>query len=206
MPGTLEQLILGLLICFLSFGAYMLASPYLELKHDYVSRLCQAQIFFALLAGIVLKAEPTESTVDNFGLILTFLCVLPPLAIAVLVSPYSTYVTDADARSSALATLASAARGLRRCCAGAKETRQRSGRIAPNIGTSSTKGRASPGALARAFSTRSDLLRRDPDARCADVGAFNPRCKGCAACGVCAACKGFADRAADKARSLCMLM
>ena len=51
-PGTMPQLILGLLICFISFGLYMMFSPYLEDKHDYVSQICQLQIFFALLSGV----------------------------------------------------------------------------------------------------------------------------------------------------------
>ena len=140
-----------------------------------------------LQQGIVLKAEPAESTMENFGLILTFMCTLPPMAMFVLATPYSKYVTDADARASALATLASAVKTLRRCCGAAEATRQRGGRVAPATSTkpvaSSAGTHASSGLLSR--STRPGLLRRDPDA----------------SCGVCPACNGYAGRAADKAHT-----
>ena len=86
------------------------------------------QIFFALLAGIVLKAEPSQSTTDNFGLILTFMCAVPPLCVAFLATPLSKYVLDADARAKALGMLASACRALRAC--GAGSAGRRSARVA----------------------------------------------------------------------------
>ncbi len=167
MPGTLEQLILGLLICFLSFGAYTLLSPYLEPKHDYVSRLCQCQIFFALLAGIVLKAEPSQSTTDTFGLILTFMCVVPPLCVAFLATPLSKYVIDADARAKALGMLTSCCRALRRCGAGSAE--RRSARVAP----------APAGRLSRALSSRASIRRRDPtNCVCPECAGWTGRADG----------------------------
>ena len=86
MPGTLEQLIIGLFICFVSSCFYMLFSPYQELKHDYVSRLCQATIFFALLSGVVLKADPSDATIANLNGVLMLFAVVPPfLALAFMV-------------------------------------------------------------------------------------------------------------------------
>ena len=46
MPGSLEQIVLGLIICFISFGAYMAIAPYRFDQHDRLSQICQAQIFF----------------------------------------------------------------------------------------------------------------------------------------------------------------
>ena len=165
MPGTLEQLILGLLICFLSFGAYMLLSPYLEERHDHVSRLCQVQIFFALLAGIVLKAEPSESTTDNFGLILTFMCAVPPLCVAFLATPLSQYIIDATARTKALGMITACCRALRRCGAGS----DRPARVAP----------APPGRLSHALSSRSSMRRRDPtNSVCPECAGWTGRADG----------------------------
>eukprot|EP00966_Prymnesium_polylepis_P066490 1543751-Prymnesium_polylepis.1 len=42
-PGTMEHIVLGLFICFFVFGSYVMLSPYIELKHNYASILCQTQ-------------------------------------------------------------------------------------------------------------------------------------------------------------------
>ena len=69
-------------LSFLSFGLLMLLSPYTEPKHDYVARVCQVLIFFALLAGVVLKGSPSAAARDNFGYILTLMCAVPLLLVA----------------------------------------------------------------------------------------------------------------------------
>ena len=53
--GSVSQLIFGLVICFLTFGAHMVYAPYVEHNDDRLAQLCQAQIFFALLSAIALK-------------------------------------------------------------------------------------------------------------------------------------------------------
>jgi hypothetical protein len=144
MPGSLEQLILGLFIAFLSFGVFMLLGPFLELKHDYVSRLCQLQIFFALLAGVVLKGDPGEGRVEELGVLLVFICGIPPLAIAFLVSPWGKYAIDERERDKVRNMLKSGWKAARRCCraccgcAGAAPAR-----VVPNATVSTTSGRAS---------------------------------------------------------------
>jgi len=98
-PGTTSQLILGLLICFISFGAYMALSPFTDEKHDYVSIICQLQIFFALLAGVMLNSpatEPSERLV--MGYILMALQAVPPFFTAFLSSPLSKHVLDKERR------------------------------------------------------------------------------------------------------------
>ena len=42
--GSVAQLSYGLLVCFMSFGAYMLLSPYANDSDDRLSQLCQMQI------------------------------------------------------------------------------------------------------------------------------------------------------------------
>ena len=105
MPGTLEQLVIGLCVCFVSLGVHVLLNPYLQLRDDYVSRICQAQIFFALVVGVVLKTEPTQRTVDTFGYVLTLVCVAPPACVIFLALPCSKYLVDATPREEVLRAL-----------------------------------------------------------------------------------------------------
>ena len=71
-----EQLTCGLIICFCTFGAYMMYAPFEDDGDDLLSQLCQTQIFFSLLSSIVIKAEPNSPTM---GVILPMLIALPPL-------------------------------------------------------------------------------------------------------------------------------
>ena len=49
MPGSMEQLVLGLFVCFASFGLYMMFAPYRLDRTDHLSQVCQVVIFFTLL-------------------------------------------------------------------------------------------------------------------------------------------------------------
>ena len=55
--GSVSQLIFGLMVCFLTFGAYMVYAPYAEQDDDYLAQLCQVQIFFSLVSSITLKYD-----------------------------------------------------------------------------------------------------------------------------------------------------
>ena len=55
--GTVEQKVLGLLFSFGSFAMYVGYSPYISREDDVLSTVCQVQIFFSLLASIVLRAQ-----------------------------------------------------------------------------------------------------------------------------------------------------
>ena len=72
------QLIFGLVVCFLTFGAYMMFSPYAADNDDRIAQLCQVQIFFALLCAVMLKYTP-EQLKDAFNVdaLLSILTVLP---------------------------------------------------------------------------------------------------------------------------------
>jgi hypothetical protein len=41
--GSASQLIFGLLVCFLTFGGYMLYAPYVDAKDDRLAQICQVQ-------------------------------------------------------------------------------------------------------------------------------------------------------------------
>ena len=50
-PESPEQRTVGLIVCFISFGAFLSYQPYRELTDNKVEICCQMGIFFALLAG-----------------------------------------------------------------------------------------------------------------------------------------------------------
>ena len=54
---VLAQATYGLLVCFLTFGAYTAWRPYAEASDDRLSQLCQVQIFFALIASIIMQVR-----------------------------------------------------------------------------------------------------------------------------------------------------
>ena len=71
--GSVSQLIFGLVVCFLTFGAHMVYAPYVE-DSDRLAQLCQAQIFFALLSSIALKYDAgTLSNAVNMDILLSTL-------------------------------------------------------------------------------------------------------------------------------------
>ena len=41
--GSVGQLIFGLMVCFLTFGAHMLYNPYVDHGDDRLAQLCQAR-------------------------------------------------------------------------------------------------------------------------------------------------------------------
>ena len=63
--GGDSQLIFGLMVCFLSFGAYMLYAPFVDPSDDQLSQLAQVQIFLSMIASIGLRmgSNPTLETI-----------------------------------------------------------------------------------------------------------------------------------------------
>ena len=53
--GSVSQLTFALLVCFISFGLYMMFSPYADDSDDRLAQLCQMQIFFSLVSSLLLK-------------------------------------------------------------------------------------------------------------------------------------------------------
>ena len=71
-----EQVVLGLIICFCTFGAYMMYSPFINDGDDLLSQICQMQIFFSLLSTIILQTNPNSPAM---AAILPILIAFPPL-------------------------------------------------------------------------------------------------------------------------------
>ena len=71
-----EQIVLGLIICFVTFGAYMMYAPFIDDGDDLLSQICQMQIFFSLLSSIILKTNPNSPAM---AFILPLLIGFPPL-------------------------------------------------------------------------------------------------------------------------------
>lgn len=52
--GSFNQLAYGLIVAFVTFGAYMLFAPYTNEDDDLLAQLCQGQTFFSLVAAMLL--------------------------------------------------------------------------------------------------------------------------------------------------------
>jgi len=59
-PGSPGQLILGLVICFLTYGMYGVYQPYDDPGDDVLAQMAQLSIFFSLVASIVTNAYPND--------------------------------------------------------------------------------------------------------------------------------------------------
>ena len=75
--GSASQLIYGLMICFVCFGAYVHFDPYEDRGNDAVARLCQMQIFFSLLASVALTSASEQNAGSNMDILLVVLYFLP---------------------------------------------------------------------------------------------------------------------------------
>ena len=83
--GSDSQLIYGLMVCFVCFGAYVHFDPYEDRGNDAVARLCQMQIFFSLLASVALTSASEQNAGSNMDILLVVLYCLPvrlPCALA----------------------------------------------------------------------------------------------------------------------------
>ncbi|KOO31505.1 mastigoneme-like protein [Chrysochromulina tobinii] len=58
--GSPAQLIFGLIICFLSYGAYCVCAPYVENEDDILAQVAQVVIFFSLVSSLVTNAYPND--------------------------------------------------------------------------------------------------------------------------------------------------
>merc|ERR1711935_785743 len=79
-PGSSAQLIVGLLVCFVSYGMYASYKPYTKGSDGWLSKVCQVSLFFSLVSSIALKMEPDNSTEALEGLLVFMLMVPPVLA------------------------------------------------------------------------------------------------------------------------------
>ena len=59
-PGSPPQLIFGLIICFLSYGAFIFYSPYIRDDDNFLAQVSQVIIFFSLVSSVVTNAFPED--------------------------------------------------------------------------------------------------------------------------------------------------
>ena len=85
--GSLSQVAYGLIVCFASFGLFMLWSPYQDPGEDRLAQLSQVQIFVALVASVILRADPSKNSTENLDIILTVMLFCPFLLALLLVTP-----------------------------------------------------------------------------------------------------------------------
>jgi len=78
--GGTAQLFWGLLVCFATFGAYMMYAPFIEDSDDKLSQLAQLQIFLTLLSSLALSAVPPSEVVGQLVTVILFL--VPLLGVA----------------------------------------------------------------------------------------------------------------------------
>ena len=78
-PGSSAQLIVGLLVCFISYGMYASYKPYTKGSDGWLSKVCQVSLFFSLVSSIALKMEHDSST-EALGVLLLFMLMVPPAA------------------------------------------------------------------------------------------------------------------------------
>ena len=79
--GGTAQLFWGLLVCFATFGAYMMYAPYIEDSDDKLSQLAQLQIFLTLLSSLALSAVPPSEVVGQLVTVILFLVPLIGVAL-----------------------------------------------------------------------------------------------------------------------------
>ena len=84
--GSGAQLIFGIIVCFGTFGVYMLLNPYVSVGEDRLAQLCQTQIFLVLVLSLSLRQsqeDKSEAEEHNIDVALTVL-IIAPIVMSVL--------------------------------------------------------------------------------------------------------------------------
>ena len=86
--GSPGQLVFGLLVCFIAFGAYVAIDPFDDDGNDVLAKICQAQIFFSLLSAVLLSYDPaTIADSSGLDLLLVVLWIMPLVLAVFMQSP-----------------------------------------------------------------------------------------------------------------------
>ena len=86
--GSVSQLLFGLIVCFVSFGAYVAIDPFEDVGNDTLAKMCQAQIFFSLLSSVALSYdEETRQNATNLDILLVALWFIPMTLAILLQTP-----------------------------------------------------------------------------------------------------------------------
>ena len=78
-PGSAEQITLGLMVCFLTFGTYAHFAPYVADDDDRLATFAQIIIFFSLVADLVLRQFPDNKVM---AALLPAMLIVPAVLIA----------------------------------------------------------------------------------------------------------------------------
>jgi hypothetical protein len=84
VDDSLEQLMIGLVVCFVSVAVFSWFKPYREPSDNTLQMLCQVGIFFALLSKIILDHPDMTDTQSSVLGVLLVVLVLIPLVITLL--------------------------------------------------------------------------------------------------------------------------
>ena len=124
--GGVGQLTYALLVCFITFGMYTALSPYVDDGEDRLAQLCQVQIFFTLLASLVVRTDRERT--ESIDMLLSTLSLTPLVVAVALESPL-----ESIARRATWEEAASGLAGAWRClcaCLSARVLTRRSQRTA----------------------------------------------------------------------------
>ena len=76
-PGSASQLILGLLVCFISSTIYAMYTPYSQTKNNRLALVCQISLFFSLASSIALKMDPVAAQSGPLSTLLIMSLAMP---------------------------------------------------------------------------------------------------------------------------------
>ena len=88
--GSPGQLMLGLIICFLTYGMFSNFKPYVDEGDDFVALTCQFSTFFSLLAQIILVTSPNDPTL---AVLLPTISLIPVVIAFILETPLISWIT-----------------------------------------------------------------------------------------------------------------
>ena len=92
--GSPGQLMLGLIICFLTYGMFSNFKPYVDEGDDFVALTCQFSTFFSLLAQIILVTSPNEPTL---AVLLPTISFIPVVIAFILETPLISWISKPQA-------------------------------------------------------------------------------------------------------------
>jgi len=81
-PGSVQQLLYGLVACFIIACAYAQWQPYVDHGDNRLALMCQASIFFALLSSVVNAFDSSLRSSSSMDVLLV-LCTVLPVVIAI---------------------------------------------------------------------------------------------------------------------------
>ena len=93
--GSTEQLFAAVVICFMTFGVYCALDPFEDDGDDRLSRLCQIELFFAILCTLILRTNPSS---PFMAVALPLSLCAPPLLVLFTVVQQTFYDPDNPGR------------------------------------------------------------------------------------------------------------